>query len=189
LKADSFTSFETRTMGNEMIAYLQQLEILAFFSGYPIIYALVAFIKGNRKATSETRGKLFRLLPFMYTTVGALYLGLQLRKFYPDYTFTRIAAEIQIPFLTAWGLLSLLFWIPVLNKRPAISLLHSLVFFFVIVKNFYFQISGSVPDNDVMKNYMRVYSDSIILNTGILISFLIIYLMIRLIKKRTIPAK
>jgi len=171
-------------MGNEMAAYLQQLETMAFFPGYPIVYAFAAFIRGN-KSTTGFRNTIFILTPFAYAMVGVLYLGLQLKKYYPDYSLARIAQEIQDPFLTIWAFGSLLLWIPALNKRPIISLLHSLVFFFVIVKNLFIQLNAPKPDSDVMKNYMRVYSDSMLLNSGVLISVLIIYLTIRLIKKRS----
>ena len=171
-------------MDTNFFKYLQQLEILAFFSGYPIVYAFVAFLKGNTKSKPTIRNTVIILLPFAYATVGLLYIGLQLRKLYPDFTLAHVTAEIQHPFLAIWGLLSILFWIPVLSKKPIISLFHSLVFFFLIVKSFFLQLTSQVPDSDFMKNYMRVYSDSIILNIGVLISLSIIYYIIRFIKKK-----
>jgi len=171
-------------MDDSFFRYLQLLEIFAFFTGYPIIYAFVAFLKGNAKSKTTFRNTIFILLPFAYATVGLLYMGLQLKKLYPDFTLAHITAEIHNPFLTIWGLLSLLFWIPVLSKKPIISLFHSLVFFFLLVKNFYLQLISATPDNDFIKNYMRVYSDSIIVNIGVLFSLLIISYIIRFIKKK-----
>lgn len=172
-------------MGENFFKYIQQLEIFAFFSGYPIVYAIAAFIRGN-KLTTGIRNALFILTPFAYAIIGVLYFGLQLKKYYPNYSLAHLAQEIQNPFLTVWAFSSLLFWIPSLNKKPIISLLHGLVFFFVIAKNFYLQFRSPEPDNDVIKNYIRVYSDSILLNSGVLISLLIIYLTIRRIKKKSV---
>jgi hypothetical protein len=169
-------------MDDSFFKYIQLLEIFAFFSGFPIVYAFIIFLKGKSKPTIITT--LFNLLPFAYAIVGVLYTGLQLRKLYPDYTLTHITEEIQNPFLAIWGLLSLLFWIPVLSKKPVFSLFHSLVFFFILVKNFYLQLISPLPDNDFIKNFMRVYSDSIILNVGVLISLLLIYYINRFIRKK-----
>ena len=170
-------------MEGSFFKYIQLLEIFAFFSGYPIVYAFVVFLKGNAKSKPAFRYTIFMLLPFAYATVGVLYIGLQLRKLYPDFTLTHMTAEIQNPFLAIWGLISLLFWVPFLSKKPIISLLHSLVFFYVIVKGYYLQVTSPSPDNDSIKNYMRVYSDSIILNTCVLISISVIYYIFRSIKK------
>ena len=171
-------------MGDSFFKYIQLLELFAFFSGYPLIYALIAFIKGNAKRKDDVRNTLFILLPIAYAIVGLLYLGLQLKKFYPDYLLTHIRAGIEHPLLTMWALLSTLFFIPLLNRKPVISLLHSLVFFFFILKDFYMQTTSPVPDPDVLKNYTRVYSDSIILNIGVLLFLLVAYYAGRSIIKR-----
>ena len=167
-----------------MISYLQQLEILAFFSGYPLLYAIVATIGNAAKSRSSFRYIIFMLLPFAYAIVGILYTGLQLKNLYPDYSFKHIYAEIQIPFYAIWGLLSITFFIPALSKRPVVSLLHSLVFFYLMVRNFYLQLRSPFPDHDIMKNHMRIYFDSIILNIVVIISLSIFYYIIKLMKKK-----
>lgn len=170
-------------MTNEMISYLQQLEMVAFFSGYPFIYAVVAYLKSTAKFNSSIKNSAFILLPFTYAIVGILYAGLQIKNLYPDYSITHITSEIQVPFYVSWALLSLLFLIPFFNKKPLISLLHSLVFFYLIVKNFYVQLTGAKTDKNVLRNFMNVYIDSILLNTAILILLLIIYYAIRFLRR------
>jgi len=172
-------------MANEMISYLQQLEILAFFSGYPLIYAVVAFLRSTSKSRSSIKYSAFILLPFVYATVGLLYVALQIRNLYPDYSFKHINSEIQIPFYAIWAVLSLVFWIPIFNKKPVISLFHSLVFFYLIVKNFYLQLTGTDPDKNILGNFMKVYSDSLLLNSIVLIILLIIYYAIRFLRRRS----
>ena len=168
-----------------MILYLQQLEILAFFSGYPLIYAAVAYLKSTAKSRSSIKYSVFILLPFAYAIVGILYAGLQIKNLYPDYTIKHITSEIQIPFFACWALLSPLFLIPFFSKNPIISLLHSLVFFYLIVKNFYLQLTNAEPDRNILGNFMKVYLDSILLNTAILILLLIVYYASRRLRRKT----
>src|SRR5688572_3836095 len=168
-----------------MISYLQQLEILAFFSGYPLVYAVVAFLKTTAKSGTSIKNSAFILLPFAYAIVGILYAGLQIKNLYPDYSIKHIMSEIQIPFFAGWALLSLAFWIPFFSKRPVISLLHSLLFFYLLVKNVFLQATNTEPDKHAMGNFMQVYSDSLLLNTIILALLLIIYYSYRFLKQRS----
>ena len=73
-----------------------------------------------------------------------------------------------------WGLLSLLFWIPAISKKPILSLVHSLVFFFLLLSDLYLQWFSLTADNYVIKNDMKVYANSLILN---LASFAILVLL------------
>ncbi len=170
-------------MGSNIFSYIQQLETLAFFSGYPLIYYLLRIL--TRKASlKNTRGAgLFSILPFAYALIGTLYLGLQLRNLYPDYTIKNIIFREQQPWLQFWGLLSVLFWIPAISKRQIFSLLHSLVFFFIILKDLFFRFTGPVTDQDVIQNDMRLYTISIFLNLAAYIFLFLLYLLFPLLKK------
>src|SRR5438105_3986940 len=120
-------------MDDSFFVYLQQLELIAFFSGYPLIYAVILFIAGMQKSQKNFTKYVVSLLPFAYALVGTLYLGLQLNKLYPDYSIENIKLTISQPWLVAWGLLSVLFWIPALARKKVLSLIHSLVFFFILL--------------------------------------------------------
>ncbi len=76
------------------------------------------------------------------------------------------------PYLQIWGLLSILFWIPALGKKAGLSLLHSLVFFFFLVRDLVLQFSSA--DKDIVKNDMKIYTDSLLLNLGALILIVLI---------------
>lgn len=161
-------------MDSSFFAYLQQLELMAFFSGYPLVYAIVLAFTGSRPPQNSFKSRVFFLLPFAYALTGTLYLGMQVRNLYPDYSFDRISQAIFLPWLVIWGLLSILFWIPLLRKKPVLSLLHSLVFFFFLVKDLVMHSFGSSVDKDIVKNDMKTYTDSILLNVGTLIVVVII---------------
>lgn len=164
-------------MDNSFFAYLQQLELMAFFSAYPLVYAIAHVIFSNSK--KEIVRKFSSLLPYAYALVGLLFLGLQLKNFYPNYSVEYIKAEIQQPLLHIWALLSILFFIPAFAKKPVFSLLHSFVFFFFLLRDIFSQLFTTVSDKNILKNEMKVYTDSLLLNLGafaftVLLSFLFI---------------
>ena len=147
---------------DSFFAYMQRLELLAFFSGYALVYTVVLFIAGSRPSGNNIKTRITSLLPFAYALVGVLYLGLQLKNLYPDYSIEHMHRAIQQPWLTIWGLLSILFWIPALAKKPVLSLLHSLIFFILLLKDLFSQISA--PTKDMVRNDMNVYTVSLLLN-------------------------
>ncbi|MEO6838389.1 MAG: hypothetical protein ABI185_08360 [Ginsengibacter sp.] len=150
-------------MENNFFAYLQQLEIMAFFLGYSLLYALILSIAGNKGSGNNFKKLIVTALPISYALVGTLYLGLQLKNFYLSYSSGNGRLAIHHPYLMIWGLLSILFWIPLFRKKEVLSLIHSLVFFFILVKDIFMQMSSSVDEN-VLKNDMRIYTFSFLLN-------------------------
>jgi len=170
-------------MGNEMITYFDRLELLAFFSGYPLIYFIILSFVGNKSKTA-IKDNLIRCLPLGYALTGALYWGLQSKNLYPDYSL----AQIQFPILKIWGLLAILFWLPVFRKKVIISLLHSLVFLYLILKTIFFQLFSKSTDKDFFKNDMKIYFDSILLNTATFIAIVILFLLIQRLKKNKISS-
>ncbi len=169
-------------MGNNFFTYLQYLELLAFFSGYPLVYAIVIFIAGNQQSKTNFISRIDKLLPFSYALVGTLYLGLQLRNLYPDYSFENIKLSFHEPYLKIWGLLSILYWLPIFSKKPVYSLLHSLFFFFLLAKDLFLHLIQSSTGKTDLRNEMKIYSDSLILNLGAFIVIALIYFLIIRIK-------
>jgi hypothetical protein len=165
-------------------SYLQRLELITFFSGYPLVFAIIFFIAGNQPSNNKWKGKLFFLLPFAYALVGTLYLGYQLKSLYPDYTLENIKQSLYHPFLMAWALSSLLFWIPRLAKKPVISLLHSFVFFFLLLKDLFFQLPAFETDKNIARNDMKLYTNSLLLNMAAIIAITLIYAFLSGLKGR-----
>lgn len=170
-------------MDGNFFAYLERLELLAFFSAYPLLYAIINVIAGN--STRKALKKIPSLLPYSYALTGTLYLGLQLRNLYPDYSFENILTSAQQPFLKIWALISILFWIPSMGKKPVISLLHSFVFFFFLLKDILSELFTSSADKNLIRNDMKLYTDSFVLNLGTFILLLIIYFLVRFKKGKT----
>ena len=176
-------------MDNDFFAYLERLELLAFFSGYPLLYAVILFIGGNKQLKNNFKIRIVSLLPFAYALVGTLYLGLQLKNLYPDYSIENIKLTMQQPWLIIWGLLSIFFWIPALGKKPVLSLIHSLVYFFFLVRDLFLHSVQSSVGKNVVRNDMKIYTDSLLLNLGALILVTFISYLIDYFKsqKRSAP--
>ncbi len=160
--------------------YIERLQLMAFFAGYPLIYAIVNLLKGKGEFKNSFPEKAFRLMPFSYALSGVLFLGYFLKILYPDYSFQNISTELTL--LKLWALLSLLFWLKPLSKRPLISLLHSFVFFYFLLKDL-FMYSISSTGVDIIRNDMKVYFDSILLNTVTLLVIITVHFLIKKIKK------
>jgi hypothetical protein len=172
-------------MDNDFFAYAQHLEMLAFFSGYPLINYLVRFTFRDTSSKYRWRTKIVSILPYTYALVGTFYLGLMLKNLYPDYTIENLHHRIQHPYLVIWGILSVLFWIPAIARKQIFSILHSLVFFFFILRDLFFQLLGSGYDSNIIKNDMSMYTVSIFLNLGAYIIVALLYLLLPFRKKQS----
>lgn len=168
-------------MDDSFLAYLQQLELIAFFSGYPLIYTIVLVIAGNKESRTRIKNSFVSLLPYAYALIGTLYLGFLLKNLYPDYSLKGISQYIHHPFLVGWALMAILFWIPALAKRPLLSLIHSLVFLFLLVKDLF--PSGVDTDKFVIRNDMKLYADSLLWNLAAFAAVALIYFLISRLKK------
>src|SRR5688500_19475798 len=147
-------------MGSDFEGYLQKLELIGFFSGFPIIYYLIIVIAGPVEKRNPFRQRMVSFLPLAYALAGTLYLGYLLKTWYPDYSITHIQSVVQKPFLVIWGLLSLLFWIPFFRIKTIYSLLHSLVFFALVAIDIF---SATSANPELARNNMKLYTDSLLL--------------------------
>lgn len=150
-------------MDDSFFIYLDHLVLMGFFSGYLLIYLVVRLIADNNRVRSLFKPDIRSSLPRAYALVGILYLGLLLKDLYPDYSVEHVRSVFQEPFPKIWGLLSILFFIPVLNKKPYFSLLHSLFFFFFLIKDIFLFFFNSA-NQELLKNDMNIYTNSLLLN-------------------------
>jgi hypothetical protein len=152
-------------MDSSFIVYIQKLELIAFFSGYPVIYAIFLFVDAEH-TFHFFKKSLLSFLPLAYALMGTFFLGLQLKKLYPHYTFQTITQTNALPYLTVWGLLSLLFWLPAFSKKSWLALLHSFIFFLLLLQDFFPQLITPYSNNDNLNNEMKMYIFSLLLNLG-----------------------
>ncbi|MEO7983412.1 MAG: hypothetical protein ABI688_04950 [Bacteroidota bacterium] len=171
-------------MDNSFFSYLQQLESMAFFTGYPLLYAVILFIAGNKGAKDRIQSWLFFLLPFSYALVGTLYVCFQFKNLYPDYSIENIKLNIHQPLLLAWGFLAILFWVPAISKKPVLSFIHSLVFFFFLAKDLMFHFLGSSSNKYIVRNDMKIYTDSLLLNSAAFVVVVLTQFLFTYCRKR-----
>lgn len=166
--------FNQLNMGNNFFTYLNRLELMVFFSGYPLLYAVIVFAASQQGMKNAFIRKIDNLLPLSYAVVGLLYFAFELKKLYPDYSMENIKHYIQQSWLSVWALLALLFCIPAISKRKIWTLIHSSVFFSFLVIDLFSQFTQPAADNAVIDNDMKVYGWSIMINlfAFILIVFL-----------------
>lgn len=170
-------------MDENFISYLQQLEAMAFFSGYPILFAVVYYISENKNIKFRKKENIVLFLPFSYALIGVFYLGFQLEKAYFNYNvLDRIQLE-SYSSLTVWAFLSLVFWVPLFRKKILLSLIHSFVFFFFLIKDILQQLFFSASDTSILRNDMSIYTDSILLNTFVYTLSFLSYYYLSAIKK------
>lgn len=170
-------------MDDSFFAYLQQLELLGFFSGFPLIYAIILIIAGPREKRNSFRNHLVSFLPLSYALSGTLYLGYLLKSLYPDYSIDHINTSIHQPWLVAWGLAAILFWVPFISKKLVLALLHSLVFFILLIKDLF----AVTTDKLRISNDMKVYTDSLLLQAAAYIAIVLGYYTVTwLFGKKTI---
>jgi hypothetical protein len=171
-------------MDNSFLAYIQKLELIGFFAGYPLIYTVVIVIAGSIKDNKGIMARAVSLLPFAYAFVGVLFLGFLLKKLYPDYSAEHIKQVIQQPYLILLALTSILFWVPALSKKKLLSLVHGLVFFLLPVTDLFLHLFSSSVDEDMVKNDMKVYTSSLILNLASLAALLLLSSLFAYYRKR-----
>lgn len=170
-------------MGEDFFTYIELLEMLTFFSGYPLVYLLVKTLTGSIQVQKFLRLDLAKLLPFAYALTGVLFVGLQLKNLYPDYSIEHLGINIQLPYLKLWALLSLLFFVPFFNRKPLISLLHSLVFFYFVVADI---VKGIALTSQVhiIKNIMNIYTYSLLINLAAFLLVLVSALLYNKVRNR-----
>lgn len=160
-------------MGTTLDEYFNQLELVAFFAGFPLVFIIVMVFAGKAEKPAALFSILKRLLPFSYTLTGSFYLAFLLREQYTQYNLHHTLAGFALPWLTLWALLSLLMFIQPFRSKIYLCFLHSLVFLFLLLKDFFLHASGQL-DQHMLRTNMKLYSDSLILHaTCLLITFLL----------------
>ena len=151
-------------MGNDIIAYIQKLELFGFFSGYCLIYTILFSLKSSSNSKVQTLlQKLIDLLPYAYALTASLYLGMVVKNISPGFSVRNLNAQFRLPYLQVIGLSGVFFWIPYFGKKPILSLIHSLVFFFFLLRDVFIQLKLS-QGTEIIHNNMKVFTDSLLLN-------------------------
>jgi len=167
---------------NELISLAERLEMIAFFAGYPVVFYVIYFFAKKTLQRPVFKNRAVYLFPLAYALIGTLYWGLQLRNWYPDYQIKNIVDNTHYLYSKIWALLAIICWIPFFFKRPFLSVLHSLFFFFWLLYDIFSQLVFHNQDIYTLRNEMKVYTDSLLLNLFALVVISMVYLPIIYIK-------
>jgi len=165
-------------MGNDLMAYIQKLELFGFFSGYCLIYTIISTLKNVNNGNGHTLfQRLVILLPYAYALTATLYLGMIIKNISLNYSSPNLNEQFHLSFLQILALLAVLFWVPFFSKKKVLSLLHSLVFFFLMLKDIFIQLN--LPQGtELIQTDMKVFTDSLLLNLITLIFVALTYFFV-----------
>jgi hypothetical protein len=144
-------------MGESLVKYVEWVELQTFFSGYILVYVLVFWSKIYPRFAGLFKNNLLKKLPLAYALTGTFYLGLQLKNAYPDF-------QVHLSFLKIWGLTSILFWIPALQRKPMYSFIHNSIFFILLVYDSCAQLISPSGSRDFAMNNIKIYCISFLIN-------------------------
>ena len=169
-------------MGEDFFITIERLELISFFAAYPLLYFFIHFTAESFKVQSKFFGKIKSLLPYAYALSGLAFTGYQIHNLYPDFSVQHIKDSNQLLFLKVWAIFSIIFLMPFFARKPIISLLHSLIFFSLLLQDLYQHLSGNKENIYTVKNDMKVYTDSILIQITALIVIIVLYYTINSIQ-------
>ena len=151
---------------NDFFAYLEKLELIAFFAGFPLIYFLVMAYKNQLQSSKYAFLKQIpNHLSFGYALAVLLYVGMKVYQQISNqdgFHFSNLFIGDNRYYII-WAYAGLIFWLPFLKSKPILVLLHSLVFFFIFLFFIYLYINGEA-EKAVVTNSTQLYFYSILLN-------------------------
>src|SRR5204862_1324976 len=122
-------------MGDNLLVYIEWVELETFFSGFLLVYAISYVISANKQSAGFIKTKILPLLPITYALIATLYWGLQFKNWYPDYNINHIISGTYYLYLKLWALLAIFFWLPIFHRKKFLSAIHICVFFLLMIKD------------------------------------------------------
>src|SRR6266496_213257 len=172
-------------MINDLLAYIEWVELETFFSGFLLVYAIIYLLSAKQSA-GFIKIKILPLLPLSYALIATLYWGLQFKNWYPDYNINHIIYSTYYPYFKLWALLAIFFWLPFFYRRKFLAVMHSSVFFFLMMKDIAVQVLSKNSDSSSRNNDLKIYAVSIGMHIAALAVVLLVYLLILRLKRKGI---
>jgi hypothetical protein len=148
---------------NDLFTYFEKLELVAFFSGFPLLYLIARYsLQVFNKTAINGLKAIVDKLPKAYALTSLLYVGMKINQSLP---LTALNFNFLSAFLyyKCWAFLGLIFFHPYFSKKPFYSFFHSLVFIGLVIFDFisYYRQQIGI---EVIHNEMRLYFLSLLLN-------------------------
>lgn len=151
---------------NDLNTYIEKLELVTFFSAFPLVYLLIQFIATEFSLNKKWIINLNANITTVYPIISLLYIGMKLNQVYQSHFFAIDWYEYNT-YLKIWSFTAIIFFIPFFKKKKEWTFIHSIPYVLLIVLdiiNYYRNQIGV----EVIHNEMRLYFISTILNLLIL---------------------
>lgn len=149
----------------DLLVYLEKLELLAFFSAFPLYYLLVHFITNELSIQKKWVKAMPNNITLVYAIVTLLYFGMKLNQIFEMHVLN-FDMHNYMHYFKIWALLGLVFFIPFFANKKKWVLFHSFPFIGIILVDFVrFFFNGL--SKDAINNEMRLYFTSLLLQTAI----------------------
>lgn len=145
-----------------------------FFTGYPLIYALLYLTGKSKNMYGLTAEKIHPMLPLTYAFVATCFWIMMIGTGKMSFIIHKIASVAPAALVITYGLTALLFWLPFFRKKTYLSLLHSLPLFALPPLNMLLKaLRHKVVAHDYIITLFRIYTAAFILYI-IAITFLLV---------------
>ncbi|OIR05095.1 hypothetical protein GALL_129110 [mine drainage metagenome] len=167
---------------HDLFEYIGKLELIAFFSAFPLVYYIVFYIASDIPwIHSPHIKKLPVYLPRAYALTVTLYCAMKINEYLPVHIST-FSFDLTSPYfyLKGWAFAGLLFWLPGIRTKSKWALVHSIPFILLIVYDFFNYYHHTI-ETEVLHNEMRLYFVSVLIN---LVTLLMVALYFGIRRKR-----
>ena len=128
-------------MGNDLMAYIQKLELFGFFSGYCLIYTIISSSKSVNNGKRHTLiQKLFILLPYAYALTATLYLGMIIKNISLNYSSANLNEQFHVPFLQMLALFCGPFLGSIFQQKKSFEFAAQPCILFLYVERYFYSI-------------------------------------------------
>ncbi len=136
-------------MGNDIMAYIQKLELFGFFSGYCLIYTIIFSLKSNNNSKAQTLlNKLTVLLPYAYALTATLYLGMVIKNISLDFSMRNFNEQFHIPYLTNLGTSCRSFLDSFFQQKNIFELIAQPCIFFLFSERYFYPVKATSRQRD-----------------------------------------
>lgn len=118
---------------NDLFIYIEQVELIAFFSGLPVIWVLSNLFFRSKPFDTTL---LYQILPYVYGILSVLYVGMKLNAYWTNLFAGWFFGNYWHIFLKFWAISAIFFLLPIQhNFFKRCSFFHSLVFYAILAKD------------------------------------------------------
>ena len=151
----------------DLFSYFEKLELIAFFSAFPMFYVLVHFVSNDLNIKKRWVANMPKTMPLTYAIITLLYLGMKIHQMFEVHSLNLDWGNM-LAYFKIWVVLGLLFFLPYFREKKSWSLLHSLPFTIIILVDFARFYNHQVSQ-DYIHNEMRLYFTSFMIAMSVFV--------------------